>query len=182
LGTSAGSRELWLGVQGCVPRSHLAHSRGSPLTGRKLPRYRYRHQRGAALERVRCERSLYSSRLSAARSSRSRSINTLSANGASCASVATRTLCSSSDCPKHQKETAACCELHPADTYHHAKSSRRSIISEYVPRGNLRQYILSSRPFPWRLRLSFATDVARAVAYLHARSVSAPRACPASNR
>lgn len=47
-----------------------------------------------------------------------------------------------------------------------------SIISEFVPRGNLRQYILSSRPFPWRLRLSFATDVARAVAYLHARSVS----------
>nr|XP_031859881.1 uncharacterized protein CI109_004730 [Kwoniella shandongensis]KAA5526953.1 hypothetical protein CI109_004730 [Kwoniella shandongensis] len=43
------------------------------------------------------------------------------------------------------------------------------IISEFVPRGNLRQYILSSYPFPWRLRLSFATDVARAVAYLHAR-------------
>ncbi|WRT63406.1 uncharacterized protein IL334_000311 [Kwoniella shivajii] len=43
------------------------------------------------------------------------------------------------------------------------------IISEFVPRGNLRQYILSPHPFPWRLRLSFATDVARAVAYLHAR-------------
>ncbi|KAK8844601.1 hypothetical protein IAR55_006448 [Kwoniella newhampshirensis] len=43
------------------------------------------------------------------------------------------------------------------------------IISEFVPRGNLRQYILSSHPFPWRLRLSFATDIARAVAYLHAR-------------
>ncbi|ORY27341.1 kinase-like domain-containing protein [Naematelia encephala] len=43
------------------------------------------------------------------------------------------------------------------------------IISEFVPRGNLRQFILSSHPFPWRLRLSFATDVARAVAYLHAR-------------
>ncbi|WVF66338.1 hypothetical protein IAT40_001078 [Kwoniella sp. CBS 6097] len=43
------------------------------------------------------------------------------------------------------------------------------IISEFVPRGNLRQYILSQHPFPWRLRLSFATDVARAVAYLHAR-------------
>ncbi|WVR03269.1 hypothetical protein IAU60_000260 [Kwoniella sp. DSM 27419] len=43
------------------------------------------------------------------------------------------------------------------------------IISEFVPRGNLRQYILSAHPFPWRLRLSFATDVARAVAYLHAR-------------
>ncbi|WVQ74036.1 hypothetical protein IAR50_003617 [Cryptococcus sp. DSM 104548] len=43
------------------------------------------------------------------------------------------------------------------------------IVSEYVPCGNLRQYILSSNPFPWRLRLSFATDVARAIAYLHAR-------------
>ncbi|GFZ44643.1 hypothetical protein JCM24511_02367 [Saitozyma sp. JCM 24511] len=43
------------------------------------------------------------------------------------------------------------------------------IISEFVPRGNLRQFILSPNPFPWRLRLSFATDVARAVAYLHAR-------------
>ncbi|ORX35036.1 kinase-like domain-containing protein [Kockovaella imperatae] len=43
------------------------------------------------------------------------------------------------------------------------------IVSEFVPSGNLRQYILSARPFPWRLRLSFSTDVARAVAYLHAR-------------
>ncbi|EIW73130.1 hypothetical protein TREMEDRAFT_22557, partial [Tremella mesenterica DSM 1558] len=43
------------------------------------------------------------------------------------------------------------------------------IVSEYVPRGNLRQFILSPYAFPWRLRLSFATDVARAVAYLHAR-------------
>ncbi|KAK4684325.1 hypothetical protein P7C73_g5859, partial [Tremellales sp. Uapishka_1] len=43
------------------------------------------------------------------------------------------------------------------------------ICSEYLPRGNLRSFILSSHPFPWRLRLSFATDVARAVAYLHAR-------------
>ncbi|ODN80475.1 hypothetical protein L202_02713 [Cryptococcus amylolentus CBS 6039] len=43
------------------------------------------------------------------------------------------------------------------------------IVSEFVPCGNLRQCILSSNPFPWRLRLSFATDVARAIAYLHAR-------------
>jgi LIM domain kinase 1 len=36
--------------------------------------------------------------------------------------------------------------------------------------GNLRQYIHDkSKPLPWRLRLSFATDVARALAYLHAR-------------
>lgn len=36
--------------------------------------------------------------------------------------------------------------------------------------GNLRSYIHDKdKPFPWRLRLSFATDVARALAYLHAR-------------
>ncbi len=36
--------------------------------------------------------------------------------------------------------------------------------------GNLRQYIHDkSKSLPWRLRLSFATDVARALAYLHAR-------------
>ena len=36
--------------------------------------------------------------------------------------------------------------------------------------GNLRSYIHSkNKPFPWRLRLSFATDIARALAYLHAR-------------
>jgi LIM domain kinase 1 len=38
------------------------------------------------------------------------------------------------------------------------------------PPGNLRQYIHDkSKPLPWRLRLSFATDIARALAYLHAR-------------
>ena len=36
--------------------------------------------------------------------------------------------------------------------------------------GNLRSYIHDkNKPFPWRLRLSFATDIARALAYLHAR-------------
>jgi LIM domain kinase 1 len=36
--------------------------------------------------------------------------------------------------------------------------------------GNLRMYILDkTKPFPWHLRLSFATDIARALAYLHAR-------------
>lgn len=47
--------------------------------------------------------------------------------------------------------------------------SYHSIVSEYVPRGNLRSFIRSKAPFPWSLRISFATDVARAVAYLHAR-------------
>ncbi|GAA6011564.1 hypothetical protein JCM10207_002660 [Rhodosporidiobolus poonsookiae] len=51
-----------------------------------------------------------------------------------------------------------------------SSSPRILIISEYLPRGNLRQYILNrALPFPWRLRLSFATDIARALAYLHAR-------------
>ena len=44
------------------------------------------------------------------------------------------------------------------------------IISEFVG-GNLRGYIADARkPFPWRLRMSFAMDIARALAYLHARN------------
>ncbi|KAL8280946.1 hypothetical protein RQP46_006625 [Phenoliferia psychrophenolica] len=44
------------------------------------------------------------------------------------------------------------------------------IISEYLPRGNVRSYLYHAHlPFPWRLRLSFAIDVTRGVAYLHAR-------------
>ncbi|KAJ7584872.1 kinase-like domain-containing protein [Mycena floridula] len=44
------------------------------------------------------------------------------------------------------------------------------IISEFIENGNLRQYIHDkAKPFPWRLRLSFATDITRALAYLHAR-------------
>ena len=49
--------------------------------------------------------------------------------------------------------------------------SRILIISEFLARGNLRQYILDrSLPFPWRLRLSFAIDLARALAYMHTRN------------
>lgn len=48
--------------------------------------------------------------------------------------------------------------------------NRIFIVSEFIENGNLRQYIHDkSKPFPWRLRLSFATDIARALAYLHAR-------------
>ncbi|KAF9264606.1 kinase-like protein [Marasmius fiardii PR-910] len=44
------------------------------------------------------------------------------------------------------------------------------IVSEFIENGNLRLYIHDkTKPFPWRLRLSFATDIARALAYLHAR-------------
>lgn len=44
------------------------------------------------------------------------------------------------------------------------------IVSEYIENGNLRMYIIDkTNPFPWRLRISFATDIARALAYLHAR-------------
>ncbi|EIW56655.1 kinase-like protein [Trametes versicolor FP-101664 SS1] len=51
-----------------------------------------------------------------------------------------------------------------------APDGRIFIISEYIESGNLRMYIHDkSKPFPWRLRLSFATDIARALAYLHAR-------------
>ncbi|GBE87112.1 kinase-like protein [Sparassis latifolia] len=51
-----------------------------------------------------------------------------------------------------------------------APDGRIFIISEYIDNGNLRMYIHDkSKPFPWRLRLSFATDIARALAYLHAR-------------
>jgi LIM domain kinase 1 len=47
------------------------------------------------------------------------------------------------------------------------------ICSEFIPSGNLRTFIArKNRPFPWRLRISFATDIARAVAYLHARKAS----------
>lgn len=53
----------------------------------------------------------------------------------------------------------------------HSPRPRILIISEFLPRGNLRQFILDrSLPFPWRLRVSFAVDIARAIAYLHARN------------
>ncbi|KAF8890614.1 kinase-like domain-containing protein [Infundibulicybe gibba] len=48
--------------------------------------------------------------------------------------------------------------------------NRIFIVSEFIENGNVRMYIYDkSKPFPWRLRMSFATDVARALAYLHAR-------------
>jgi LIM domain kinase 1 len=48
--------------------------------------------------------------------------------------------------------------------------NRIFIITEYIENGNVRLYIHDKmKPFPWRLRLSFATDVTRALAYLHAR-------------
>ena len=47
----------------------------------------------------------------------------------------------------------------------------RTLFTDLLhPSGNLRQYIHDkSKPLPWRLRLSFATDIARALTYLHAR-------------
>ncbi|EMD35072.1 hypothetical protein CERSUDRAFT_116566 [Gelatoporia subvermispora B] len=51
-----------------------------------------------------------------------------------------------------------------------APDGRIFIVSEFIECGNLRMYIHDKgKPFPWRLRLSFATDIARALAYLHAR-------------
>jgi LIM domain kinase 1 len=53
-----------------------------------------------------------------------------------------------------------------------APDGRIFIISEFIECGNLRQYIHNkNKPFGWRLRLSFMTDIARALAYLHARKV-----------
>ncbi|GAA5903063.1 uncharacterized protein JCM6883_002680 [Sporobolomyces salmoneus] len=55
-----------------------------------------------------------------------------------------------------------------------SRPTRILIISEYLPRGNLRQYILDrTLPFPRRLRMSFSIDIARALSYLHA----SPRSC-----
>ncbi|GAA95812.1 hypothetical protein E5Q_02470 [Mixia osmundae IAM 14324] len=45
------------------------------------------------------------------------------------------------------------------------------IVQEYIAGGNLRQYIDSDRPLPWALKLAFAIDLARALAYLHTRNV-----------
>ncbi|TFK79650.1 tyrosine protein kinase, partial [Polyporus arcularius HHB13444] len=51
-----------------------------------------------------------------------------------------------------------------------APDGRIFIISEFIENGNLRMYIHDkTKPFPWRLRMSFATDITRALAYLHAR-------------
>ncbi|KAH7105124.1 kinase-like protein [Auriculariales sp. MPI-PUGE-AT-0066] len=51
-----------------------------------------------------------------------------------------------------------------------APDNRIFIVSEFIENGNLRIYIHDkNKPFPWRLRLSFATDISRALAYLHAR-------------
>jgi LIM domain kinase 1 len=48
--------------------------------------------------------------------------------------------------------------------------NRIFIVSEYIENGNVRLYIHDkTKSFPWRLRISFATDVTRALAYLHAR-------------
>ena len=52
------------------------------------------------------------------------------------------------------------------------------LVTEFVPGGNLKQFIASTYAlpnhtpedsFPWRLRVSFAIDVARALVYLHAK-------------
>lgn len=54
-------------------------------------------------------------------------------------------------------------------------NSRVLIISEYVPKGNLRSYLnlrsnsTTSPSLTWRIRISFAIDITRAMAYLHER-------------
>ncbi|KAI9175732.1 hypothetical protein H9P43_006096 [Blastocladiella emersonii ATCC 22665] len=51
--------------------------------------------------------------------------------------------------------------------------NRDFIVTEFVPGGNLSDNWIhdESRELPWRLRVSFATDIARALAYLHAREM-----------
>ncbi|KAB5591769.1 TKL/LISK/LISK-DD1 kinase [Ceratobasidium theobromae] len=48
--------------------------------------------------------------------------------------------------------------------------NRIFIVSEFIDNGNLRQLIHDTRqPLEWPLRMSILTDIARAIAYLHAR-------------
>ncbi|CAE6451382.1 unnamed protein product [Rhizoctonia solani] len=48
--------------------------------------------------------------------------------------------------------------------------NRIFIVSEFIDNGNLRQLVHDTRqPLEWPLRLSILTDIARAMAYLHAR-------------
>ncbi|KAJ3090590.1 hypothetical protein HK102_003255 [Quaeritorhiza haematococci] len=46
------------------------------------------------------------------------------------------------------------------------------VVTEFVEGGDVSQWISdNSKPLPWSLRISFAIDVARALAYLHARNI-----------
>ncbi|KAI9143667.1 kinase-like domain-containing protein [Paraphysoderma sedebokerense] len=46
------------------------------------------------------------------------------------------------------------------------------IVTEYVPMGNLKQWIEDhTKELSWRLKLSFAIDIARALAYLNSRGI-----------
>ena len=59
----------------------------------------------------------------------------------------------------------------PAYTPPPSNQSRILIISEFLPGGNLRSYILNKKlKFSWRLRLSFAIDITRALTYMHLRN------------
>lgn len=49
-------------------------------------------------------------------------------------------------------------------------SRRILIISEFLPNGNLRNFIHSEDEVSFRTRISICIDVARAIAYLHSRN------------
>lgn len=123
-----------------------------------------------------------------------RSKSTLSENGGSCANADIRTLSNSSACVTRQRRTVPSSKSCLDESTACARGTRGlmqrevtercgtrvcwrrltdcgSIVSEYVAGGTLRQFIQGNREFPWRLRISFATDIARALAYLHAREV-----------
>ena len=56
------------------------------------------------------------------------------------------------------------------DFVEHGES--RYILCEFVPCGSVRDWIKhTSKSFPWKLRLSFAIDIARALTFLHSRHI-----------
>ncbi|KAJ3335735.1 hypothetical protein HDU93_004581 [Gonapodya sp. JEL0774] len=79
------------------------------------------------------------------------------------------------DLPELPSSPSSPLHLHSSDHQH--LQDGYSLITEYVPGGNLRSWISpepndeSRREFPWSLRLSFAIDTARACAYLESRKI-----------
>ena len=45
------------------------------------------------------------------------------------------------------------------------------LVTEFVPGGNLRGLLSSSRELSWRRRVNFALNIAKALAYLHSRKI-----------
>ncbi|KAI9223106.1 kinase-like domain-containing protein [Blastocladiella britannica] len=56
---------------------------------------------------------------------------------------------------------------------HDPSQEKLYIVTEYVPNGNVSEHWIHNREvdLPWRLRVSFAVDTARALAYLHSKNL-----------